>query len=100
MIAAPSQTSRHLTGVSGSHLNIVANNSVITPKEAIDPKICNAASGRCGTRYLPLAERTVVSSSETSSRNSSFFELRLNLLQQNVHFVKLGVLRGQWKELF
>jgi hypothetical protein len=28
-----------------------------------------------------------------------FFELRLNLLQQNVHFVGLGIFRGQWKEL-
>ena len=28
-----------------------------------------------------------------------FFELRLNSLQQNVHFVGLGMFRGQWKEL-
>ena len=26
--------------------------------------------------------------------------LSLNLLQQNVHFVRLGMFRGQWKELF
>ena len=30
----------------------------------------------------------------------SFFELRLNLLQQIVHFVRLGMFPGQWKELF
>jgi hypothetical protein len=32
--------------------------------------------------------------------SKSFFELRLNLLQQNVHFVRLGIFPGQWKELF
>jgi hypothetical protein len=42
------------TDVSGSHLNIMANNSVITPKEIIHPTMCNAAP--CGQRYLPLAE--------------------------------------------
>ena len=52
MIAAPSQTSRHLTDVSGSHLNIMANNSVITPKEMIHPTMCNVASGRCGEKVF------------------------------------------------
>ena len=42
---APSQTSRHSTLVSGSHLNIIAS-SEITAKEAAKPAACRAASGR------------------------------------------------------
>src|SRR5260370_24684195 len=44
--AAPSQTSRQATSVSGSHLNIMANRSVIMPNETMLPRACIATSGR------------------------------------------------------
>jgi hypothetical protein len=52
MIAAPSQTSRHLAAVSGSHFNI----KVITPKEMTDPTMYNASSGDAGKAF-PLGEK-------------------------------------------
>src|SRR5262249_26871446 len=68
---APSHTSRHWMGVSGSHLNIIANSRLITAKDARKPAICNVASGRYGATYFPAAERAAVSSMDTNSRKPS-----------------------------
>ena len=49
---------------------------------------------------LPLEQEVAPSATAADESQKTFFELPLNLLQQNVHFVRLGMFRGQWKELF
>src|SRR5215467_11046280 len=45
VIAAPSQTSRHSTSVSGSNLNIIANIAVMATKEMSEPATCRTVCG-------------------------------------------------------
>jgi hypothetical protein len=60
-----------------------------------------AGQSRHDIRCVPADTAFVLAASLVLFAWSSkmFFELRLNFLQQNVHFVGLGMFRGQWKEL-
>ena len=70
-MTAPGQTSRHSTGVSGSHLNIIANKTAIAASEMSEPKSCNAPAGACGPRYLAAADSAAVNRSDINSRKPS-----------------------------
>jgi hypothetical protein len=68
VIAAPSQTSRHSTSVSGSNLNMTANITVIAAKEISEPATCSMVCGSSAPRYCPAADNAVVNASEISNR--------------------------------
>src|SRR5665811_1560261 len=68
---APSQTSYQSTGVSGSHLNIIAKSSVITAKETTRLVRCRSHSSMYPDPYLPMAASAVVTRSETNNRKPS-----------------------------
>src|SRR5262249_24801106 len=68
VIAAPSQTSRQSTSVSGSNLNMIANIAVMATNEMNEPPACSTVCGSSAPRYCPAADNPVVNNSETSNR--------------------------------